>query len=307
MQTPSRSRLESTIAVTRSALRRAVDVEDAAALGVRQRANAVVGREARESRRRGAAAAQDHERNPAGNGDERLGSGAIGRAHEPNRAPRRCPLPPAPVAAPGRPASRPSRARRRPCGGRSCSGSSEPGPQCRAPPRASPRSWPRSSRRECAARAPSARSRASCSRSPARAARAPPSSRAGARASPRAARRDGAGRAPLRRASRAAASTSRSFAASTSPTRSSSNRAARRSAGPTAASLSDGSAAAAATASRSTSSRIVLYFVHFKQHNEGGHESRSASREVEGSGPTTPRQPASEQGANRPSSPLGSM
>ena len=35
--------------------------------------------------------------------------------------------------------------------------------------------------------------------------------------------------------------------------------------------------------------------------------SRSASREVEGSGPTTPRQPASAQGANRPSSPLGSM
>ena len=65
---------------------RAVDVEDAAALGVRQRANAVVGREPRESRRRGAAAAQDHERDPAGNGDERLGSGAIGRAHEPDRA-----------------------------------------------------------------------------------------------------------------------------------------------------------------------------------------------------------------------------
>ena len=104
-----------------------------------------------------------------------------------------------------------------------------------------------------------------------------------------------------------APATSRSFAASTSATRSSSNWAARSKAGPTAVSVTDGSAAAAATASRSTSSRIVLYFVHSKQHDEGGHESRSASREVEGSGPTTPRQPASQQGANRPSSLLGSM
>ena len=65
---------------------RAVDVEDAAALGVGERAHAVVGREARERRRRGAAAAQDHERNPVRERDERLGAGAIGRAHEPDRA-----------------------------------------------------------------------------------------------------------------------------------------------------------------------------------------------------------------------------
>ena len=43
----------------------AVDVEDAAALGVRQRANAVVRREPLERRGRRTAAAQDHERDPA--------------------------------------------------------------------------------------------------------------------------------------------------------------------------------------------------------------------------------------------------
>ena len=61
---------------------RRMHVEDAAALGVRERAHSVLCRESRERGRRLAAAAQDDERDEAREHDERAGSLAIGRPHE---------------------------------------------------------------------------------------------------------------------------------------------------------------------------------------------------------------------------------
>ena len=59
-----------------------VDVEDAAALGVRERADAVLRRVPRERSGRRPAPAQDHERDQLGQRDEHSGSLAVGRAHE---------------------------------------------------------------------------------------------------------------------------------------------------------------------------------------------------------------------------------
>ena len=89
MQTPSRSRLASAIASAFSRDGGRVDVEDAAALGVRERAHSVLGREARELRRRLAAAAEDHEREHLRQRDEHARALAIRRAHEPDRAARK--------------------------------------------------------------------------------------------------------------------------------------------------------------------------------------------------------------------------
>ncbi len=102
LQTPRRSRLAR--ATLRQTLRRGglVRVEDAAALGVRERPHAVCRRGAGERGRRGAAAAQDHEREHAGERDERLGAGVVGRAHEARPPLRRRRRRRARAAAPGR-------------------------------------------------------------------------------------------------------------------------------------------------------------------------------------------------------------
>ena len=65
-----------------------VDVEHAAALGVGERADAVLGREARELGRARAAAAEDDERDERGHRHERAGALAVGRADEPDGARR---------------------------------------------------------------------------------------------------------------------------------------------------------------------------------------------------------------------------
>ncbi len=66
----------------------AVHVEHAPALGVRERADAVLGRETREARGRLAAATEDHERDLARQRDEDARSLAVGGANEPDRGTR---------------------------------------------------------------------------------------------------------------------------------------------------------------------------------------------------------------------------
>ena len=72
--------------------RGSVDVEHSAALGVRERTNAVRGGQPLERGRRLAAAAQDHQRNQPRQRHERLGAGALRRAHEPDRSARQARL-----------------------------------------------------------------------------------------------------------------------------------------------------------------------------------------------------------------------
>ena len=118
LQTPSRSRLASAIASAFARVGARVDVEHAAALGVGERAHAVLGREPGELRRRLAAAAQDHERDQPRQRDEQRGrprGRASGRARPRRPAGRR---PRARAAARRRRARSPSAARRRPCAGR---------------------------------------------------------------------------------------------------------------------------------------------------------------------------------------------
>ena len=291
LHTPSRSRLASTSA---AAARRGgtVNVEDAAALGVRERADAVLRREARERRRRLAASTQDHEGDEVRQRDE-------------------CPHPRGRPSGPGR---RPTPAARCSSAGRSTwSTSVFDSPerraaraqddrvqalqnlrqQCRAPlPGLASKFAPivPTGIRNSRTRSPFASVRLAISRSSGSSSAVASSWRASvgeARARP-----DGAGRALPRRASRAATSRSRAFDASTSV------RALleqfRRSFGAPIrplSSLSDASAVAAPIASRSTSSQSC-FTLYTPNSTRGRDASRSASREVEGTGPTTPRQPA---------------
>ena len=113
LQTPSRSRLASASASAFSRVGRRVDVEHAAALGVGERPHAVLGGEPRERRRRlGPLPRRITSGTSAGSETSDARALAVGRAHEPDRAPAAARPARAPAAAPRRRAPSTVRERR---------------------------------------------------------------------------------------------------------------------------------------------------------------------------------------------------
>ena len=247
----------------RSGRARPVDVENAASLGMCERPDAVIGREPRERRRRRAAAAQDHERDPAWQRDQHLRAGALGRAYEPDGASvdpfclERGPQHPVDQLRrrSERGAARAQHDRVEALQHLRATSSATPGLASKLAPivptgmRSSRTCSPFGERpaRDLPLERLELRRRLELARERRDAAlvEAEPVQRALVEACPRRRRRLARSqRAPLRHAPRAAVPRAEVPA-------------------PTAASVSVGSAAAAATASRSTSSRIMLYFVHW--------------------------------------------